>query len=726
MEIAKTIDFNNNIIFNENDILFGICEETLYQLNPKFYQSIFCYKMCKIMTSDELVKYNKHNLELSKINKVVIFGLLVNSGSLLLIGNNIGITDLTHFYYYIILVDSLNIDLRSVEKDLLLVGFLKLLKIKYEREWKENKELLNHTNTKNFNKQKFDNNNNINTSLPSEYDLPEKSGEVKKKKYIIDAKIDSEMLTQIQINHLFDMLFTLGLSGIIVKLAKILMISIDNCHLILKMPKLKYVFALNDKLKYYLFYSFRVMYLEEITNYTKTNTNHRFLFNNEEIRNLPIFDFDINNPYIPILVKQMSHLTTHPVEPCFLNGNRNVYDLDNFVKRMDIYSFECLSFLDLSKSAISGSIITACLIQNPLEKYFSNFNQYLMEYYPYDLDLYHILYEEGEIEEINKIEKEINKIEINKEETEVETKKDKEGLVSKNSSKFSKKSKHNNSDQLLKIKRSKIIPQETFGKKIYSDIDIMVETKTMEEFDDIANQHFKVIQNNTAIKLTFEKINTENKYKYIISGLPREIEIFHVNSILGVVAKYHIGAVRAIYTKIGSENNRIYAFPSFITAALTGLHIDMRWTSCNKDLRDIMMKYYQRGFGFLVNTIDRKLLYDYIKNTSQWQTIDDTQIDIQDNYFPLSKYISQYLNPRYFQLGIHHYIKYSSNNMIIPTYHEKLNGYIKSGYGEHEVWNGYLRALNGAFLPHELKYTITLKKKYASRSTNYIRRSMLR
>src|SRR5205085_7901042 len=113
--------------------------------------------------------------------------------------------------------------------------------------------------------------------------------------------------------------------------------------------------------------------------------------------------------------------------------------------------------------------------------------------------------------------------------------------------------------------------------------------------------------NTINIFVKLEKVYTENKYKYIITGLLRPLDIFMVNSVPTVINKFHLSCVRAWYN--GRDLN---VLPSFIIAAMTSINLDIRWVSCNKDLRDIIMKYFHRGFGTALNSVDRSNLYLYI------------------------------------------------------------------------------------------------------------------
>jgi len=163
---------------------------------------------------------------------------------------------------------------------------------------------------------------------------------------------------------------------------------------------------------------------------------------------------------------------------------------------------------------------------------------------------------------------------------------------------------------------NKLTDQEKIWDK-FTDIDLMVETDDYELFDEIANAHFEAVaasaDNNSRFQPYLKLLYTENKYKYKIYGLPRSIEIFMVNSIPGVISKFHMAPVRAWWD--GSDLNML---PTFITAAMTSVCYDLRWISCSKDLRDIVLKYFQRGFSQVLNKTECVNLISYVNASPKW------------------------------------------------------------------------------------------------------------
>jgi len=153
----------------------------------------------------------------------------------------------------------------------------------------------------------------------------------------------------------------------------------------------------------------------------------------------------------------------------------------------------------------------------------------------------------------------------------------------------------------------------------YTDIDLMVETEDFEIFDMVAQSHFEAIRESVSVmyrdRVYMKMLLTENKYKYKIYGLPRCVEIFMVGSIPGTISKFHLAPVRAWW-----DGDDLHMLPTFVTAAMTSVSYDMRWISCAKDLRDIVLKYFQRGFAPMINKDECRNILAYLNATPKWPT----------------------------------------------------------------------------------------------------------
>ena len=107
--------------------------------------------------------------------------------------------------------------------------------------------------------------------------------------------------------------------------------------------------------------------------------------------------------------------------------------------------------------------------------------------------------------------------------------------------------------------------------------------------------------------------------RVIIYGFRRKIDIFRANNISKSVSNFHLGCVRAFYDV---QKERLICFPSFISAAKAGINIDLKWVSCNKDARSVILKYYQRGFGTILNSSEMNSLRVYTEvHNDKWPII---------------------------------------------------------------------------------------------------------
>lgn len=351
------------------------------------------------------------------------------------------------------------------------------------------------------------------------------------------------------------------------------------------------------------FYAFRIMFLEELAMYYGKRGPGRFILPLDTVSKMPAEatsakDTSLGNfttsPWLGILAQKMC-LTNGLTLPAMLVGERRACSLTEFDKRLFQYTngiFEHLKWAndsDLPKyrTALTGSTMAACAIKNPLETSVDSFAEYIAEYYP------------GR--------------------TRTSVKKSTAYAMNDNMMTFFT----NDSLDPITEAEEAIMPDNT-GPVDYTDMDLMVECR-LEDFDAVAESHYKNIKKAAeesasllwpADEVIMEYVKTENKHKYIIRGLPREIDIFHVDSIEAVIVKYHLGCVRLWY-----DGSQVWCLPSFVTAANLGLNLDIRWVSNKKDVRDTVLKYFQRGFGTLINRADRENLIDYVNNSAVWPHI---------------------------------------------------------------------------------------------------------
>jgi hypothetical protein len=390
-----------------------------------------------------------------------------------------------------------------------------------------------------------------------------------------------------------------------------------------------------------MFYAFRIMWLEELAMWDRKRGPGRFIMDIDTVGAYPDFD-SISKPDSPYFGLVLSHMPydTGLTLPASIPGDRGVYSTEEFKSRLAIFSSNALKHIEWSgdnyKTALTGSSITACAVKTPLEALFRDIEDYFNEYYP------------GRRVVRNVTKKPTTHLDITQDAM--------FSMIDSGSSSSSEDSAE--SEDTEDNKNDSKTAENTTGvihAIDYTDLDLMVACK-WDDFDAIADKHYH------AIKMVFPAaemtlVKTENKHKYIVSGMPRDVDIFHVDCIESVLVKYHLGCVRAFY-----DGSRVKCFPSFITAAKLGLNTDIRWTSNRKDVRDIVMKYFQRGFGTILNGKDRQNLVDYVNNSTQWPHIGP---GAGQNWWRTRRYwreplfhdkIALIFNPSRSKIGIHNHI----------------------------------------------------------------------
>ena len=226
----------------------------------------------------------------------------------------------------------------------------------------------------------------------------------------------------------------------------------------------------------------------------------------------------------------------------------------------------------------------------------------------------------------------------------------------------------------------------------YSDIDFAIETNdkhdddgyiivnSLDIFDAAVHSIYRTLQSNAkelGVEIILERVSTENKHKWVVTGFPRNIDIFHVNDVPSVIVKFHLGCVRAWY-----DGDRVHCFPSFVTAAKIGLNMDIRWTSNRKDVRDTVLKYHQRGFGTLLNFDDKKSLVRYVDEmsaTGVWPRLTSTEDDMGGGWRRRRRWLMMssramfkgheglIFNPSMTRTGIHYDISSEGNPIDIAS-----------------------------------------------------------
>jgi hypothetical protein len=143
----------------------------------------------------------------------------------------------------------------------------------------------------------------------------------------------------------------------------------------------------------------------------------------------------------------------------------------------------------------------------------------------------------------------------------------------------------------------------------------------LEIFDALAAAHFAIMKKSQP-RLRLERVATENKHKWAVVGGKIACEMYHVQDLPFTIRKFHLGQVRAWWgvRDVDDEEPSLHVYPSFLMAAFTRLSPDVRWTSCNVDIRNVILKYLYRGFGVVLMAADSLNLRQYAKSL-EWPAL---------------------------------------------------------------------------------------------------------
>jgi len=549
----------------------------------------------------------------------------------------------------------------------------------------------------------------------------------------IETSVCNSLCTQETFNWMIEYLLKLQLHRITKRIMRTILLSFEYCHLAMRCPYLKDVVAINTELSFCIIYAMRILYLEEKSrfgNFTRaptTSYDDRFIFKLGDVEGLPYYPkYTPDNPYF-VEPGMGAYYKQQLSIPSFISGQRGIYDREKALERLDEFTGGVLKNIQWKykgvRTALCGSTIPAVFIKNVLESYIDH-KHYFQEYYPafntnivrepeetLEMKVEIVQHYVVESSEEPSVESESSITDLSEEpEPEIDLSlnelqvahdhllqvREKHGPVSqrrprrlmrKGSSEIaesqylSAKSNYE-AEQRLNAEEIELADVEladvpidnklTEDEKIwdkFTDIDLMVETDDYELFDEIANLHFEAVlasASNSRYTPYLKLLYTENKYKYKIYGLPRSIEIFMVNSIPGVISKFHMAPVRAWW-----DGDDLHMLPTFITAAMTSVCFDLRWISCSKDVRDIVLKYFQRGFSQILNKEECLNLASYINTNPRWPTWTMPAAWVgwrSSRWFkkPIYHENSQIFNPSNSKCGIHYKLKDSGRHGIQP------------------------------------------------------------
>lgn len=561
------------------------------------------------------------------------------------------ITDIRQFYAYLTFADRYMLDINYICANFEYTFWLAGIRERQKDIWRANNLLLTPIEQKYYTR-KF---------------APVEGGAVAAEAYPVGnvvvpkmvnlvAPVCPELLTHSELRELFTILNRNGAGVMVNKILISLGVSVQYCDLIFCN---KEILSMREIIipSSLVFYAFRVLYLEELAMYNNKRAPGRFIMDLDTASILPTYSdrIGIYSPYMVTLAKGVTNESRSLLIPTRFSGLRKLVTMDKFRERYEVYTGGLLRGITWSgeinnvgnantidnnnnapstdvpkyKLAFSGSGMCACAINTPLESGFDTFAEYVEEYYPSRKNT------ARKITDVTENYDTLYAFDSDGDGSDSEDKAPRIANIERNGA------------------RNNIV--QTYD---YSDIDLMVECD-FEVFDQVVEKVFEEVSKNANCEL--ERVETENKHKWIIKGPERTIDVFHVDSIPAVIVKYHFGCVRAWY-----DGMNVYVFPSFITAAMTGINMDIRWTSNRKDPRDGVLKYFQRGFATLLNHEDKTSLIDYInkganEHTHSWpkhEYIGDQGYNYRRMRFrrlPIfaKSSISSLFNPSVSRIGIH-------------------------------------------------------------------------
>ncbi len=566
-----------------NRPLYAHCGDGIIKINSEiYYDSDWSKKVCKIVPTLEFDKlYPGLISSMKDTNNTGIQVLEVPSYKKedFVSGNISNFSELVEFLPH---ADEMLINMTRLDGQYCMMGFITSLFIKQLQVWNTTQQLLYNTEFKAFNIKKFVDNDSTQPVMNNGYDMPRTIKHPHNKEYNIIFKDDPGfILKQDEFDIAMEYLLKFGMTKTCRQLLLATILSHQNCHIAIRSPLLG---ATNDLFtnSVHMFYPLRILFLKEKYTYTGTKMGADFLLNLEHVSNFSKkFTCSGDFPYYPELTG-----TIIPRNALTMNSTKNarskkIISITEFKERLKEFTCgELEKFTpELWKQvAVCGSAIACCAIYNEAEEKFHSFEEYVQIYYecskytaPKDPNPVPVTINNGsyiEVEESDPLNEDVN-----------------------------------NDDSSSSSSSSSTLAEQSN----VSDLDIMIED---EHFDEKAQAIFAAIkETNVGKNAKINKVDTPNKYKYTITGIPREIDLFSVSSIPGTIVKFHLNCVRAWY-----DGNQVWCFPSFVSACIKGLCTDLRWVSCNKDLRDIVIKYIVRGFSVILNTDDYSNIVAYISN----------------------------------------------------------------------------------------------------------------
>ncbi len=643
------IPFNNNTVIHSNTDLFILCRNgeslILKRADNRFYRSVALYRNTMVLQSTTVEQYW---FDPEKLPEHITVLILKNDDANTLVFRSI--ESFRHVMHYLQFAECNGCNLTSLEGNIAFDGPFVELERRSMIQWQKHKVLLNSIFHRAFKMMHFDN---PDANAAHGYDALDPTVVEKTKKYFPRVKFQpvkkektESLISQEEYDWMIKHLIDLSLNSTVVMILKATLLSIDYCQLAMRNPFLKSIIHSFPEVATGIIYAMQILYLEEKAKYIATEWDERYLFNLDQVQGLPVFrKFHWDNPYL-LTTGYHHRLGQQLIIPALWKGRRGVYNTEEVQERIATYTGGIFANLEWThkttgvRTALCGSAIPAIFAKNPLEDGMGDMASYFQEYYPAIQrgvaglpEVNNDLSTSGAWEvELSDEEQEHFIIEKTPDVSDGEDVDDPaDNIVDDPAARMRRRSRRRpvNIDDVVMLPQtadenvedkedgpSEATPLEQFYDR-FTDIDLMIETDDLELFDQVCESHFEAIRatlpETQRDKVYMKMFATENKYRYKIYGLPRSIELFCVNSIPGVIAKFHLACVRAWW-----DGEQLHMFPSFVTAAMTGICHELRWTSCNKDLRDIVLKYYQRGFAIMLNRLEIANLIQYTSNNPKW------------------------------------------------------------------------------------------------------------
>jgi hypothetical protein len=665
-----TIPFGTNTVIHSGTDLFVLCSRqefsentptdlVLKRVDNRFYRSASLYRNTMVFDEDENPKEYKAVsqfwFEPNDLPKNITVLMLRRDCADSLVFRVI--EGFPHLLRYLKFAERELCNLTLLEGDVAFDGPFVNLERRSITQWKKNKIVLTSLFHRAFRSMHFDIGGDAAVvAAAAGYDAIDVVKSSKTKKYFrkvrfspIEKEKYEDLMTQDQFDWMVKYLIDLGLNEMVKTIMKATLLSIDYCQLALHNQFLKNIVHTFPEVATGIIYAMRILHLEEKAKYIKATWDERFLFNIEQVQGLPRFRrFNWDNPYL--LTTGYRHRTGQQLMiPALWKGKRGVYDTDEAIERLETYTGGIFANLEWThketgvRTALCGSAIPAIFVKNPLEEGMGSMEDYFQEYYPAVQRGVVGSQEDRNVENTGSV----YVVEVSEEDDEhfdVESSSESSDSDAADADsddnipapapvhgrrrRTRRRPRGRANDDAVRSQMAdedaddedevpdEATPLELFYDR-FTDIDLMIETDDLDLFDQVCESHLDAIRStlpeDMREKVYMKMFMTENKYRYKIYGLPRSIELFCVNSVPGVIVKFHLACVRAWW-----DGEQFHMFPSFVTAAMTGVCHELRWTSCNKDLRDIVLKYYQRGFAIMLNKREIANLIEFVNASSRW------------------------------------------------------------------------------------------------------------